>query len=236
VFRYRFYLNFQLASLQEIWALVQTDLFGITATQVIVVLEKVIGSFLPAGTISALSYATHIVRAGTSVVVSSIGQVAIPTLAIKYVEGLFDELYRSFISNLQMMVYLTFPLTAVFIVLRVPLITIMLQRGAVTTVQVSQVTSLLSITSIGVLFSGLYEIALVGLYVSRRIKSIYLLNPIYLSGLVIWGALIGFRGDGRGLALVYPLMLVMCSCMGYGLLRFPNPTGKQCTLISSGYP
>jgi putative peptidoglycan lipid II flippase len=222
VFRYQFYLNRRASSLGEAWTLARTALFGVGIFQVAVVLEKVIASFLPAGTISAFSYATRIVRAGSLVVVTTVAQVTVPALTAKHTQNLLDEAHRLFIRTFQFTVYLTFPAAAVLISLSLPLNTLLLQRGAMTAIQVSKIASLFSLASIGLIFFSFYELSLAGLYAQCRTRSINLFYTIFLGGFVLWSVLIGRYGKGKGLALVYPLSLLMSALYGLWALKIPR--------------
>ena len=222
VFWYRFRLDRRVPALGDAWTLARTALLGMGAVQAVFTLERAFGSFLPVGTISALSYATRTARVGGGLVVQVVGQVSLPALAAKNAQESLDDAHCLFIRNLRLMVYLTFPLAAVLIGLSLPLSTLLFQHGAIAETQVSRIATLLSLASIGLFFFGLYELSLVCLYAWRRIKAISLFYAILLGGFVMWGGLIGQYEAGKGLALAYPLSLLMSALYGLWALKIPR--------------
>ncbi len=222
VFRYQPHLRWRDPALGEVWRLTRTALWGIGTQQTTVILERIIGSFLPAGTITALNYTTNIMRVGGTLVIQSTVQVSLPALITKISQGMLDQAHQLFIRNLRFVTYFIFPIVAILMTLSLPLCTLLLQRGAVTASQVSNTASLLSLASIWLICIVFFRFAIMYLYARRHTKTIIRCYAIFLGGYILWGGLIGWYGAGKGLALTGSLSLLPGALYGLWALKIPR--------------
>lgn len=218
VFRYRPLIKI-LPDLSAAFVLARTALFGMGTNQLIQIIEKVIGSFLPPGTISAFSYATRIVRGGAQILVFTVGQVSLPELSSQNAQNRLEDAYNLLMRNLRFLVYFTFPIATICISMSSIILTILFQHGAMSTTQIARIAPLFSVASIGLIFSGFYELTLVFLYAQRRTREINIFYAIFLVSFILAGVFIGLRWVGIGLALLYPISLLISSLYGMWVLK-----------------
>jgi len=126
--------------------------FGIL--QCVTLAERIIGSYLPAGSITALSYASRIVFMAVETLSGSIATATLPALSravgdMDY-KRVQDVMGRSFRFSL----LLFLPLTALLIALRGPIITVLYQRGAFTPEAVAVMSWVLMLYSLSFVFQG----------------------------------------------------------------------------------
>jgi putative peptidoglycan lipid II flippase len=130
------------------------------AWQAVVVIERIIASFLPAGSLTALNYGLKIVSTLSELVSGSVGTAALPALARAVVRRDQIEERKTFRHALQIGLVLACPLMVFCLLLPHPIMRLVFQRGNFT----PQATSLMSAVFFYyclslVLFAGLRTLA-----------------------------------------------------------------------------
>lgn len=208
IFRYRPRLVWRDPALAEAWVLTRTALWSRGARQLEAIFEKVIGSFLPPGTIAALNYAMNFVRMGGGLAIQIVAQVSLPQLTTEISQNKLEEAHQLFSRNLRFVTYLIFPIVIMLMILSEPLSTLLLQRGTVTAAQVERIASLLSLASVWLIFQVFFQFSIVYLYARRLTRviswSFFILSTVY----VLFGWLIGPYSGGKGLILASIFALI----------------------------
>ena len=105
---------------------------GLAAVQINFWINTVLASGLPAGSLSALNYAWLLMLLPQGIVAQGVATAAFPTFAQLDAEGRHRELRRALGGTLRAILFLTVPATVGLFVWRVPLVRLLLERGAFT--------------------------------------------------------------------------------------------------------
>ena len=127
-FRPRFDLHHP--ALKRIFALMAPMVMGIAVFQVNQVVNRFLASFLPKGSISYLYYADRVFELPLGVFVIALGVAVLPSFSRLVAEGRRDEFHREVGLALRLLLFITLPAMVGMIVLRVPILNLLFQRGA----------------------------------------------------------------------------------------------------------
>jgi putative peptidoglycan lipid II flippase len=168
--RYRFSWDFHNEGVTQIikvmLPLVFTGIFYRAAT----VIERMIASTLPTGSISYLGYANKITAILGTIATAGISITIFPVMARGWAENDLAKVREYFARGVRIIMLTTFPIAAVFVVLRVPIIQVVFERGAFdhkVTLAVANVLAILMVTFIA---GGLGSVVGKGFYISQRTK------------------------------------------------------------------
>jgi putative peptidoglycan lipid II flippase len=104
--------------------------FGAAIYQINIFIGTILASFLPTGSISYLYYADRIVELPLGVFAIAVGTATLPSFSEQVAQGRFEELKKTISFSLRIILFITIPATVALIALRVPIISVLFQRGA----------------------------------------------------------------------------------------------------------
>ncbi|MEJ2207809.1 MAG: murein biosynthesis integral membrane protein MurJ [Anaerolineae bacterium] len=141
------------------------------------IVERMLVSYLPAGTISALKYAQRIMSALINILLSSVSSASLPLLADHLSKDNIGAFKHTLESSLKLVISLALPLSVALYVLRLPLAEFLFKRGMVTQQSVALIASLLGLYALGIPFLGAVRMLLSSFYSSHdtRTPAIHLL-------------------------------------------------------------
>lgn len=122
---------------------------GIAAVQINFLVNTILASTLPEGRLAALNYAFLLILLPEGVIAQSIATVLFPTLAQIAARGERDAFRDAFSTAFRVVLYLTIPASVGLILLRVPLVEMLLQRGAFTAASTAQTAFALQFFAVG---------------------------------------------------------------------------------------
>jgi putative peptidoglycan lipid II flippase len=131
--------------------------------QGVVIVERIIASFLPPGTLTALSYGVRIMTALAEVLAGSVGTAVLPTLSKAFARREMETVRKAFRDTLEIGLILTSPAFAFCLIVPQDIIRLVFERGRFT----AEATALMS----QVFF---YYILSMFLYASIRVLNFYL--------------------------------------------------------------
>lgn len=103
---------------------------GAVSGQLSLMVSRRFASELGVGSIAALSYGQRIADIPLALVGVAFGSALLPTLATKVAEGRYDNARQSFFQGVAFLSFLTIPIMIGLVVLRVPIVRLLLARGA----------------------------------------------------------------------------------------------------------
>jgi putative peptidoglycan lipid II flippase len=115
---------------REIARLMLPGVGGLAVTQVNVFVGMVLASYLAEGSLAAMQYAFRLVQFPIGVVGVAIGTAALPVLAAAAAREDAGEMRASLAESLRLALFLALPAMAGLIAFRVPIIHVLLERGA----------------------------------------------------------------------------------------------------------
>lgn len=121
--------RFRDPALARMWSIFWPILAVSLVVQLVHTVDKIIASFLPTGSIAALSYADRIAGGPARIFAMAVSVVLFPALAHQ-VSTKSADLATTVESGLKNAAVLTLPWAAMFIALRQPVVAVLLQRGA----------------------------------------------------------------------------------------------------------
>ena len=127
--RYRFVLDRKESSYQRYVALLRPGLLGSMLSYMIPVIDRAMASHFPGGTIAALGFAGRPRTILSSLVIFSLVTALLPSFSQKAVDLDRDSFRHSVAKTLGFLMFITTPLSLLVVILRIPLIQLLFQRG-----------------------------------------------------------------------------------------------------------
>jgi putative peptidoglycan lipid II flippase len=124
-----FDFHFSHPALKRIGLLMLPAAFGATVYQINNFVATILASLLPAGSISYLYYADRMVEFPLGVFGIALGDVVLPFMSSQATKKDYGGLMSTLSYALRLMLFITFPCMVGLIVLRVPILSLLFQRG-----------------------------------------------------------------------------------------------------------
>lgn len=124
--------NFRHPGLRQMGRLLVPTLIGSAVYQLNIFFGTILASLLPKGSVSYLYYADRVVELPLGVFAIAVGTATLPSLSELVSKGSFDELRKTLSFSLRLILFITIPATVALIMLRVPILSVLFQRGAFT--------------------------------------------------------------------------------------------------------
>ena len=140
------------------------------------VIERMIASTLPTGSISYLGYANRITQILGGVATLGISTTIFPVMARSWAENDLAKVREYFAKGVRIIMLITFPIAMVFVVLRVPIIQVVFERGAFDHKATVAVANVLAILMVALITSGLGNVVGKGFYIAQRTKLLAVLG------------------------------------------------------------
>lgn len=121
--------RFRHEGLRRIGRLMLPAAFGAAIYQINVFIGTILASLLPAGSVSYLYYADRIVELPLGVFAIAVGTAALPSLSEQAALGRTEEMKRTIAFSLRLILFIAIPATVALIALRVPIISVLFERG-----------------------------------------------------------------------------------------------------------
>jgi putative peptidoglycan lipid II flippase len=201
------------------------QLGGAVAWQVVVLAERMIASFLPAGTLTAVNYGSKILYTMVELLGGSVGTAALPQLSRAAMNKAHEEERRTFKDIWEISLFLTFPAVVFCLMLPHNIIRLVFERGNFTPAATGLMSrvffyyclSLLPLSFIRLLTFYLFARGESGAFLRLSIL-LYSLNlgfDLFYVGVLRWGA----KGIPLGLLVASVLVSALAIRRNLGDLR-----------------
>lgn len=130
--RIRFRLNLSHPGVRRIALLMGPSVLGLAVTQLNVLVSTFLASYLPEGSISYLYYADRLLEFPMGVFAIAIATAVLPTMSEQAAQKDWKELKETLSFALRLVFFVTLPAMMGLIVLRLPILNLLFQRGAFT--------------------------------------------------------------------------------------------------------
>ena len=121
--------RFRHPGVKRIGMLMLPAAFGAAIYQINIFIGTILASLLQAGSVSYLYYADRIVELPLGVFAIAVGTATLPSFSEQAAQGRIEELKRTISFSLRLILFITIPATIALIALRVPIISVLFQRG-----------------------------------------------------------------------------------------------------------
>jgi len=190
---------------REVGRLMLPRIAGLGAIQVNFLVNTALASNLIVGTIAALNYAFQLLMLPWGIFANAISTAVFPTLAEQSALDRPDELRRTLSLALRVILYLTVPAAVGLLVLRVPLIQLLFQRGEFTAVSTAMTAQALLFLSPGLVAIAATEITTRGFYALHDTRTPVLVGVATVGLNIVLSIILSrFMAIG-GLGLAYSL-------------------------------
>ncbi|MBN2686717.1 MAG: murein biosynthesis integral membrane protein MurJ [Deltaproteobacteria bacterium] len=186
--------NFAHPGIKRIGILMGPAVFGAAVYQVNVLVGTLLASFLAVGSVSYLYYADRLVQLPLGIFAVAIGTAALPSFSEHAAEGNREKLKETISFSLRLMLYVTIPAMVAMICLRVPIISVLFQRGAFDGFRTVQTADALLYYSVGLWAFSLIRVIVPAFYSLQDTKT-----PVKVAVLAM------AVNAMAGLALMFPL-------------------------------
>jgi len=206
--RYRFSIRYH-PGIRKILLLFIPLLGGVVVSRLNRLVARILASMLEQGSIAALNFADLISQIPVTIFGVSLATVIFPNLVEKAVGENLERFKDTFLKSLRMVFFITLPISIGMIILRIPLIRILFERGEFTHQDTIMTATALMYFAIGSVALASVHILLRGFYALKDTKTPVIIGIIALIGNVIFNLiLIRFMGLG-GLALGTSLAAIL---------------------------
>jgi len=193
--------NFTHPGLRRIGTLMLPAAFGGAIYQINIFVSTILASLLPSGSVSYLYYADRVVELPLGVFAIAIGTAALPSFSEQVARGHFEDLKKSIVFSLRLILFITIPATVALIALRVPIISVLFQRGAFDMQATIMTSQALLFYAVGLWAFSVIRVIVSAFYSLQDTKSPMKAAIVALVVNVVFSVLLMFPLQHGGLAL-----------------------------------
>ncbi|WP_455537616.1 murein biosynthesis integral membrane protein MurJ [Terrisporobacter sp.] len=194
-------------------------LIGVAVNQINTLVDRTLASTLPVGNVSALNYSNKLTSFVIAIFITSISSVIYPMLSRLSSENNKEEFVSSVIKSVNSVIILVLPITVGSMVLALPIVRVLFQRGAFDA-RGTQLTALaLTMYSIGMVAYGLRDV-LGKIFYSLQDTKTPMINGVIAMGMNMIMDVIFVRLWGlSGLTLATSLSSLACIMLLFRSLK-----------------
>jgi putative peptidoglycan lipid II flippase len=176
--RYSLKLRLGDPAVRRVGVLMAPRLVGVAVVQLNFLVNTILASAMPEGSLSAISYSFFIMLMPQVVIAQAIAIAALPTFSAQAAEGALDRMRRSLAVTLRGVVFLALPASLGLILLRQPIVAMLFQRGAFSAESTDLVAFALLWYSAGLVSHSLVEIVSRAFYALQDTKTPVILGSL----------------------------------------------------------
>ena len=171
-------------------------MLGLAAIQFNFVWDKILASWLPAGSITALTFGWRIMLLPQGIIAQAVAAAAFPTFSALAAREAWSELQETLLTTLRGILYLTIPATVGLILLGQPIIQLFFERGSFSPFDTRLTVWALGFYSLGLVAHSMVEIVTRVFYALNNTRTPVLvgLTAMGLNMLLSWLLMGWFAG------------------------------------------
>ena len=174
-FVFRMSLNIRDPGVGKCFKLILPVIIGAGITQIYIIINRMLASGLPEGSISALNYAYIAVMLPYGLYVNALRTSIFPTLSSHISAGRYDEMIRVLERGCKVVSYITLPILAGFLILGTPFVQLIYERGAFGQNAVEMTSAALFFYSFGLLGICINPLLIRGFHALQDMRT-----PVYV--------------------------------------------------------
>jgi putative peptidoglycan lipid II flippase len=215
----RWRLDFSHPGLRRVLLLMLPAAFGVSVSQVSLVLNQIFASFLPTGSVSWLYYADRLMELPAGVLGVAVGTILLPSLSKYHAAANTTEYSRLLDWGLRMTVLLAVPAAAALAVLALPLIAMLFKYGRFGVEDAWMTRQALVAYSVGLVGMILVKILAPGFYARQNVATPVKIGVLTLVATQLMNLAFVTPLRHAGLALAIGLGACLNASLLYWLLR-----------------
>ena len=216
--RYRLALGLADPTVRRVGLLMAPRLIGVAVVQFNFLVNTILASGMPEGSLAAISYAFFIMMMPQVVIAQAIAIAALPTFSAQAARGALGQMRSSLAATLRAMLFLSLPASLGLILLRDPIVTMLFQRGAFGLESTALVSWALLWYAAGLVGHGLVEITSRAFYALKDTRT-----PVVLGSLAM--------SLNVGLSLALARLFIEWGLPPHGALALANSTATAVEAI-----
>ncbi len=185
-------------------------IFGVSVSQISLIINTIFASFLVAGSVSWMYYADRLMELPSGVLGVALSTILLPALAKTYASADREEYSRLLDWGLRLCILLVLPCTLALAILAEPLVVALFQYGKFTAYDAVMTQQALVAYAVGLLALILVKILAPGFYAQQNIKTPVRIAIISLLATQAMNALFVFGLDLKHVGLVLAISLAAC--------------------------
>ena len=212
----RFRLDFKDEGVWRVMRQMGPAVFGVSISQVSLLINTIFASFLVTGSVSWLYYADRLMEFPTGLLGVALGTILLPSLAKHYADGAGGEYSKLLDWGLRLTLLLALPAAVALAILAVPLIATLFHYGEFSVHDVLMTRNALIAYSVGLLGLILVKVLAPGFYARQNIKTPVKIALVALLATQAMNFVFMWPLQHAGLALAIGLG----ACLNAGLLYY----------------
>ena len=211
--------HFNNPGVKRIGLLMLPAVFGAAVYQINIFVSTLLASLLPGGSVSYLYYADRIVQLPLGIFAIAIGTAALPSFSEQAARGDYEDLKKTLSFSLSLILFVTIPAMVALIVLRVPIISVLFQRGEFDALSTILTAQALLFYAVGLWAFSIIRVIVSVFYSLQDTKTPVKVAVIALTVNIIMGIILMFPLKHGGLALATSIASAVNAVMLFILLR-----------------
>lgn len=212
----RFWRSFRLwhPAMKQVLVLMGPAVFGAAVYQINSLVNTLLASLLPTGSVSYLYYADRLVQFPLGIFAIALATAVLPTLSRQAAQGQMEDLRGTFAHAVKLVFFITMPSMVGMIVLREPIVALLFQRGQFDAHTTRWTASALLYYGVGLWAFAAVRIVLNTFYAIKDTRTPVRMAIISIAANAALGATLMWPMKHNGLALA----LSLASALNLGLL------------------
>lgn len=221
-FRYRPVLTVREKQTMTAIRQLRESMAGGGLTQIIVVLERFLGSFLPVGVVSAISYARRILRAITNVFIGGISTALLPRMSAQFARTHMGGYRQSINLGVKLTAIIALPVTAGVVATSLLIVQLFFQRGNFDQASAEITARLLGIYILSTPFIALMGFFITSFFATQDTRTPLIMRTATLAlDVCLYAVLFAlFGAEGMALAFVLSRIVITTIVMWLAHHRF----------------
>jgi putative peptidoglycan lipid II flippase len=208
----------RMPAVREVGRLMAPRLLGVSVVQLNFLVNTIIASGLPEGSLTSINVAFAVMTMPQVVIAQAISIAALPTFSAQIARGQPEEMRRSLASTIRGILFLSIPAMMGLILLRTPVVSMLFQRGKFDTHSVELTAWALLWYTVGLVGHSLVEIVSRAFYALHDTKTPVLVGTVAMSLNVVF-------------SLTFPGMFERNGWMPHGGLALANSFATALEMI-----
>jgi len=164
-------LNLQHEGVRRILRLMVPALFGVSVSQINLLLDTILASFLPEGSVTWLSYAERMSEMPLGIFAIAISTVILPSLSRKNSDRSAQDFARTMDWAIRLVLLIALPSMVAFVVLAKPILTTLFLRGKMTAGDITMSAYSLQAMALGLVAFMLIKVLAPGFYARQDLRT-----------------------------------------------------------------
>lgn len=200
-------------------------------TQVTLLLGNLMASNLPAGSVSALVYASRVMLLPVGILVLPLQTTILPTLSQQVAHKDLRLLGKTMLDTFRMLVLVGIPISVGIVFLRLPLVQLLYQRGAFDAAASALTADLLAFFALGLPAVALLMLINSVYCAMGDMQALVLVNGFHWAATALLGAVLVRVAGASGAAMSISISTTLACVLGLARLKKSIPTFKLNGLV-----